>query len=74
MNNQMPGNFGMWNNNCRCAGEIREIQRRMINIENRINRLESAVFGNNWGNWGSFNNPSMSSNENREYTTGNYIL
>lgn len=74
MNNQMPGNFGMWNNNCRCMGEIREIQRRIINIENRVNRLENTVFGNNWGNWGTFNNPQMTGNETREYTTGNYIL
>ena len=70
MNNQMPNNLGMWNNTCRCSGEIREIQRRIINIENRLNRLENAVFGNAWGNWNTFNNP----NDSREYTTGNYIL
>ena len=34
MNNQMPNNLGMWNNTCRCSGEIREIQRRIITIEN----------------------------------------
>lgn len=70
MNNQMPNNLGMWNNTCRCSGEIREIQRRIINIENRINRLENAVFGNTWGPWNNFNNP----NDSREYTTENYIL
>lgn len=74
MNNQMPGNFGMWNNNCRCAGEIREIQRRIINIENKINRLESVVLGNNWGNWRTFNSQQMPNDDTREYTTGNYIL
>ena len=74
MNNQMPNNLGMWNNNCRCAGEIREIQRRIVNIENKINRLENAVFANNWEPWRPFNNPQMMGNEPREYTTGNYIL
>lgn len=71
MNNQMPNNFGMFTNNCRCVGEIREIQRRIINIENRLNRLENTVYNNNWG---SFNSPSMMNTESREYTTGNYIL
>lgn len=71
MNNQMPGNFGMWNPNCNCMGEIRELQRRIVNLENRVRRLENSIFNNNWGNW---NNPSFTSGENREYTTGNYIL
>lgn len=73
MNNQMPGNFGMWNNNCRCASEIREIQRRITNIENRLNRLENTVYGNNWGNWGPFDNQPMP-RDSKEYTTGSYIL
>lgn len=74
MNNQMPSNFGMHSNNCRCGEEIREIQRRIISLEGRINRLENSVFGNNWNSWGNFNSPSMMNNESREYTTGNYIL
>ncbi len=73
MNNQMPG-FGFSSNNCRCMGEIREIQRRIMTIENRINRLENMVFSNNWGPWNSFNTTPMRNNENSEYTTGNYIL
>ena len=73
MNNQMPG-FGMINNNCRCMGEIREIQRRISHIENRLSRLENVVFGNNFNGFNPFNNPPMMNKEPREYTTGNYIL
>jgi len=70
-NNPMPSNFGMFNNNCRCVGEIRELQRRINNLENRVNRLENMFFNNNWG---GFNNPSFLNNENRTYTTENYML
>lgn len=73
MNNQMPG-FGVPNNNCRCMGEIREMQRRISNLESRLGRLENAVFVNNWNSFNPFNNPNMINKEQREYTTGNYIL
>ena len=74
MNNQNPNTFGMFQNNCRCSGEIRELQRKIINLENRINRLENRVFGNNWNGFGPFSPPSMMGQDSREYTSGNYIL
>lgn len=74
MNNQIPNSFGPFNNNCRCRGDIIDLQRRFNQLENRVSRLENRVFGNNWGNFGGFNSPSMMNTETREYTTGNYIL
>ena len=74
MNNQNPNTLGIFPNNCRCSGEIRELQRKINNIENRINRLENRVFGNNWNNFGPFNPPTMMGHDSREYTNGNYIL
>lgn len=70
-NNQMPYNYGPFNNNCNCMNEINELQRKIHNLENRIKRLENMIYSNNWG---GFNNPTFLSNENRTYTTGNYML
>lgn len=71
MNNQMPNNFGPFNNNCRCREELMEMQRRFNQLERRVSRLENSIFSNNWNNFG---NPSFMTTDNRTYTTGNYIL
>ena len=48
-----------------------EMQRRFNQLERRVRRIENAVFSNNWN---TFGNPTFMDNDNRTYTTGNYIL
>ena len=73
-NNKMPYGFGPgpFNNNCNCNNEINELQQRINHLENRINRLENMVYSSNYNN--NYGNPSFLNSENRNYTTGNYIL
>ena len=70
-NNQNPFGFNPFNNNCNCRQELNEIQRKINNLENRLNRLENMLYSNNYNNYG---NPNFLSSENRNYTTGNYML
>lgn len=70
-NNQMPYGYGNFNKGCHCMEEINDLQRRINHLENRINRLENAVFSNNFNNYG---NPNFLNSDNRDYTSGNYML
>ncbi len=69
----MPYGYGpnFLNNNCHCGQELNELQRKINGLENRINRLENMLYSNNFN---SYQTPSFLNSENRNYTTGNYML